>query len=374
MNLESNELLEAVKKIAEKVIPPFQNEEYIHTIPQPLWEAFAEGGLCGGVIKEEYEGLGLTPDIITKLLQEISKVDVGPAVFLSVHYMVSGLIQRHGTEEQKKRILPKSASGEFFLAFALTEPHAGSDASEIKSFAEIKDDDFILNGEKCYITSAGYATHYLVFAKTKKDSDAKNSISAFLLDAKSEGLKISAPDKKMGCELSPISSLYFDQIKIPKQNLIGELHQGYKVALSGLAGGRINIGACANGISECALKKVREFMLERKQFGKSISGFQGLQFMIADLLIALESSKLLVDSAAIELKVTGQSRMKASIAKCAATDAAMKITTDVVQLFGGAGYIKDYGVEKLMRDAKMLQIVEGTNQIQRMLIAREFFG
>lgn len=367
--MELSEIRETVRTFATKEIP--QSHDLPHGFPDNLWLKIGETGLAGINIPENFGGIALDPVGIMAVMEEIAKVNTGPSIFLGVHSMVSGIINKFGNDAQKKKYLPKLASGEMLGAFALTEPQAGSDASKLKSFAEKTSNGFILNGEKCYITSAGSAQVYVVFAKTKNDGDPKKSISAFLVEAPIDGLTISAPEKKMGCELSPIASLYFSNIKLSSDSLIGELNEGYKVALSGLAGGRINIAACANGISFTAIELAKKHLLEREQFGQKLSQFQGLQFMVADMMMQYEAASLLTMSAAEELRDKKESRVKASMAKCFATDAAMKISTDAVQLLGGAGYLKEYAVERLMRDAKMLQIVEGTNQIQRMVIARE---
>jgi alkylation response protein AidB-like acyl-CoA dehydrogenase len=287
--------------------------------------------------------------------------------------MVAGILVRHANDEQKKKYLPKMATGEFLGAFALTEPSAGSDARSLKTQSRREGEFYILNGEKCYITSAGWADFYVVFARTQPGSDS-NGISCFIVDTNTPGLVVSSPEKKMGCELSPIASLTFQDMKIPASQLLGVEHKAYSTALSGLAGGRVNIGACANGLSRSAIEKATRHLSERSQFGSKLIEFQGLQFMLADMQMKYEAARLLVMSAAAALDArdaSSRARMAPSIAKCFATDAAMSITTDAVQLFGGAGYIREYEVERFMRDAKMLQIVEGTNQIQRMLIARE---
>jgi len=294
--------------------------------------------------------------------------------------MVCRLIQVFGSESQKARLLPKLATGEWLAAFGLSELSAGSDASALKSTVTAGPHGLTLSGEKCYITSAGFADVYVVFARNQ--ALGPKAISAIIIDPPAPGAKpqqrqgftVSAPDKKMGCELSPIASLQFDNLSLPLENLLGDPAAGYSIALSGLAGGRISIAACANGLSRTAIEAALKHLGEREQFGSKLIEFQGLQFMLADMQMQYEAARLLTREAAQLLSRDPKhpdNRLLPSYAKCFATDAAMKITTDAVQLLGGAGYIKDYGVEKLMRDAKMLQIVEGTNQIQRMVIARE---
>jgi alkylation response protein AidB-like acyl-CoA dehydrogenase len=311
-------------------------------------------------------------------MERLAMHDLGPAIFVSVHAMVAGLIARFGTDDQKQSILPELASGAKLAAFALTEPHAGSDAGALSTEAVKVDGGYKLKGQKCYITSAGFADLYLVFARTAAESGSK--ISAFVVPNGIPGLDIGKPEKKMGCELSPIASMFFDDAFIPDSSLMGPLHGGFKVALSGLAGGRVSIAACANGVAAQALTIAVAHLKERKQFGQALIHFQGLQFMLADMHMKLEGARLLTRRGAedIDAEKRGDksvnTRLSSSTAKCFATDAAMSITTDAVQLLGGAGYIKEYTVEKLMRDAKMLQIVEGANQLQRMLIARELSG
>ncbi len=365
-------IIETVTRLCETEIPKYQTEECYNTIPRALFTAMCEAGLGGLSIPEEYGGIGASAATSAAVYETISRYDIGPAIFLSVHAMVSGIISRHGSEQQKREYLPKFASGELLAAFALTEPNAGSDTAAIASEAKILADGFSLSGNKCYITSAGFADIYLTFAKTEDENTS--GLSGFIIPKETPGMSWGKPERKMGAELSPIASLFFDNAHLPKSALIGVLHGGRKVALSGLAGGRVNIAACANGLARAAIEDSIAYMKERQQFGKALVEFQGLQFMLADMHMKLSASQLLTAKAAedIDLAAHGtNTKLSSSTAKCFATDAAMAITTDAVQLFGGAGYIKDYTVERYMRDAKMLQIVEGANQIQRIIIARE---
>ena len=342
-------------------------------MPRALFATLAQQGIAGATIGVNYSGLGLDSFIYAKIIEELAAEDLGVAVFISVHSMVSNLIEKFASTTIKEKYLPALASGTLLGAFALTEPSAGSDAGALKMRAVNDKNSYILNGEKCYITSAGFADLYLVFAKTNPEKQ-KAGISAFLVPADSPGLSISKPEKKMGAHLSPIASLSFANVSVPEDHRIGAEDNGYAVALSGLAGGRINIAACALGVARTALSRALKHVQERSQFGSKIAEFQGIQFMLADMQMKLEAARLLTRDAAAQLASAPEARanrIKASMAKCYATDAAMDITTDAVQLLGGAGYIAEYGVEQLMRDAKMLQIVEGTNQIQRAVIARE---
>lgn len=365
-------ILESVRKMALREVPQYLDDGSRNILPRPLFEQFAALGLTGLSIAEQFGGLAQSPAIVSQVMEEIAAVDLGPAVFLSVHLMVAGLIERFGSDTQKQMFLEPLASGRMLGAFALTEPSAGSDAASLRTTYELRGDTFILNGEKCYITSAGFADLYIVFAR-RSGSEGAQGISAFIVPASAPGLSISPPERKMGCALSPIASLTFKDTIVPSSQLLGVAEQGYRVALSGLAGGRVNIAACANGVSRNAIARATEFLKERRQFGRPLSEFQGLQFMLADMQMSLAAAQLLTQHAAQLLGAPDASedqRLYPSMAKCFATDAAMRITTDAVQLLGGAGYIREYRVEQLMRDAKMLQIVEGTNQIQRTLIAR----
>lgn len=370
---EQKEIRSSVRKLAEREIPRFQGEEFYNSTPRDLFQQFAGLGLTGLSIPEEFGGADASPTTCSLISEEIARVDLGPAIFLSVHLMVCGLIAKFGTAAQKQHYLPGLAKGDLLGAYALSEQGAGSDAASLTCRAEKTQGGFVLNGEKAWITSAGFADVYLVFARTTPEG-GKNGISAFLVPCDAAGVSFGKPERKMGCELSPIASVHLSDVKLAAESVLGEINQGYKIALSGLAGGRISIASCANGISRASLDASILHLKDRKQFGQALVSFQGLQFMLADMKMALEASLVLTYRAARLLEQDRESRenrIHPSIAKCFATDTAMRLSTDAVQLLGASGYVKESKVEKLMRDAKMLQIVEGTNQIQRMLIARE---
>lgn len=372
-------LKRSIAALLTKELPRFDRPELYGAVPRELFTLLGDLGLAGLSIPEGFGGFQpeAAIDVMTGMIavEELAYGNLGPAIFTCVHNMVAGLISKHGTETQKERYLPRMATGELLGAFALTEPRAGSDAASLSTSAQRDPSNakrFKLNGEKCYITSAGSADLYLVFART--GAEGGKGISCFIVERDAAGLTVSKPDHKMGCELSPIASLNFDQVSVDEAQMLGSENGGYSVALSGLAGGRVSIAACANGVARRALDIALASIRERSQFGASVGSFQGIQFMVADLAMSLEAAQLLTYQAALEIERGSAVRVvttRASMAKCFATDSAMRITTDAVQLLGGAGYIKDYGVERLMRDAKMLQIVEGTNQIQRWVIGRE---
>lgn len=367
--LES-EFQSSVSRLCRDRLAAYQTEAFYNTVPRELVRDLANLGLMGLSIPEEFGGIGADPLLTSTVMETLAHYDLGPAIFTSVHGMVAGLIGKWGSPEQKERFLPKLSSGEWLAAFALTEPQAGSDAAALSSHAVATDAGYLLSGDKCYISGAGFADIYLVFARTL--DPAGDGISAFLVEATAPGIAIGKPESKMGCELSPIASMLFTEVAIPAHALLGPLHKGFKVAMSGLARGRVNIGACANGISMSALQRSIAHLSSRKQFGNILSEFQALQFMVADMHMQIEAARLLVRSCAKKLANAegAASAVSAATAKCFATDVAMKVTTDAVQLLGGAGYLKEFQVERLMREAKMLQIVEGTNQIQRVVIGR----
>ncbi|MCB0323861.1 MAG: acyl-CoA dehydrogenase family protein [Bdellovibrionales bacterium] len=332
------------------------------------FQAMATLGLCGLGLEEHYGGIDVGALGTAAIIFELARADLGPAIYLSVHLMVAKLLSRADSDGRAAELIASLARGEKLAAFALTEPEAGSDAAALRTKATSKDGEYYLSGEKCYITSGGVADLYLVFARS--GGNEKADISAFLVPSDTEGLSFGPAEKKMGCIGAPICSLSFDHCRVPQSARLGAEGAGYSLALSGLNGGRINIGAAACGIAARAIEIAASHLKQRTQFGRPLAEFQGLQFMLADMAILLRTAVLAVRDAALAEDRGEHARVAASIAKCVATDAAMKITTDAVQLLGGAGYLQEYIAERLMRDAKMLQIVEGTNQIQRVLIAR----
>lgn len=351
---------------ANEIQPPLGIEP---TFNREQFDKMADLGLAGASVDEKFEGTNLSALEISLILFEISRAQLGPAIYLSVHQMVSRILSTYWKSEIADSEIKKLALGRSLSAFCLTEAHAGSDAAALKTKATKTTDGYELNGEKIYITSAGVADLYLVFARTS--SEPKTGISAFVVLKTDQGISFGPPEKKMGGEGSPIGVVTLDKCAIPTSRLVGEIGEGYKIALSGLAGGRVSIAACACGLAAKALELAIGFSKQRSQFGKNISEFQGIQFMLADMFMRTKSSILITRDAAAQLDDKESPILLASSAKCFATDATMQTTTDAVQIFGGAGYLRDYEVERLMRDAKMLQIVEGTNQIQRMVVAKE---
>lgn len=361
-----------VKDFAENEIVPLAAEiDETDQFPLELVRKMGELGILGIPISEEWEGVGADFISYISTIEEISKASAALGVILAVHTSVGTLpIVNFGTEEQKRRFVPKMAKGEMIGAFALTEPTAGSDAASIKTSAVKDGDYYILNGTKMFITNAGVADVYITFAVTNPSLGPKG-ISAFIVEKETEGFSVGKKERKMGLNGSNTSMLHFDQAKVPVENLLGQEGEGFKIAMSNLDGGRIGIGAQALGIARAALEASMKYAVERVQFGKPIAKQQAIQFKLADMATKIEAARLLIYHAANIRQNKGDSTKLASMAKKFATDTAMEVTTEAIQIFGGYGYTRDYPVERFFRDAKVTQIYEGTNQIQRIVIANQ---
>ncbi|MCB0344571.1 MAG: acyl-CoA dehydrogenase family protein [Bdellovibrionales bacterium] len=360
---ENRELAVSVRKFAEANLGEVGFD-------RAHFSRMGELGLTGMSLDERYGGSAMESLSIASALFEISRIQLGPTIYLSVHLMVAKIIQQYGADENAD-LLHEMAAGRALGAFCLTEAQAGSDAYALRTRAEKSGNSWTINGEKIYITSAGLADAYVVFARTSDDK--KNGITAFLLRKDHPGMSFGPHEKKMGAEGSPIATVTFENCKVDDSARLGEVGGGYKIALSGLNRGRVSIGAAACGLASRSIEIARAHLAERTQFGQALADFQGLRFMLADMATQLYASILLTRDAAQRLDSGGKQNWPSSMAKFFASDAAMKITTDGVQLLGGAGYLADYTAERLMRDAKMLQIVEGANQIQRLIVARALF-
>ena len=336
----------------------------------------AELGFMGLNIESQYGGTDVGTVGFSIAITEIAKACASTAVTMSVNNMVAEVIQVVASAEQKEKYLPKLCSGEYSAgAFCLTETTAGSDPSNMKTTAVLDGDEWVLNGNKQFITSAEYAGIFIVWAVTDTDQTRGKGISCFLVERNSQdflpGMSVSKAEEKMGQHASSTNEVVFDNCRIPKDALMGELHQGFKVAVSELAGGRIGIGSLALGLGLAAMDYARSYITERQQFGQAIANFQGIQWMIADAYTDLEASRLLLMNAA-DTKEKGQGFSKqASMAKLFATEKANSACYTALQLMGGNGYIKDYPLERYGRDVRITTIYEGTSEIQRVIIARE---
>jgi len=373
---EEHEIMrKMVRDFAQKEIAPFVPVmEETEQFPRHIVKKMGEMGLMGIPVPEEWGGAGA--DFISYILtiNEISKVSATLGVILSVHTSVgTNPILYFGNEEQKRKYVPKMAAGEYLGAFALTEPGAGSDASNIRTSAVRQGDHYVLNGTKIFITNSGEADVYITFAVTESAEGTKR-ISAFIVDKDTPGLTVGKMEKKMGMHGSNTAELIFENARVPAENLLGNEGEGFRIAMANLDVGRIGIAAQALGIAEAAVQYATEYAKERKQFGQPIAKQQAVAFKLADMATMAEAARLLVYRAAWLRSQGLPCGMEASMAKRYASDAAMKIAIEAVQIFGGYGYTREYPVERLFRDAKITQIYEGTNEIQRIVIAKHLLS
>jgi alkylation response protein AidB-like acyl-CoA dehydrogenase len=371
---EQSEIRDMVRRFTEEEIAPqaeaWDEQNYF---PREIFTKLAALGLMGMTTPEAFGGSALDHLSGVIAYEELAKGDMATAVGLSVHNMITGSIARFGSEQQQQRWVAKLAAGALLGAFSLSEAAAGSDAASLQCRAEQHDGVYVLNGNKMWVTNAGEADIYLLMARTS-GSHGSSGISCFVVEKDTPGFSFGKTERKMGLHSSPTRELIFENCIIPVANRLSEEGQGFKIALSTLDGGRINIGAIAVGVAQAAFDVARNYAREREQFGHPIGAFQAIQFMLADMAMQIEAARLLVYEAAYKLDVGQNAGMNASMAKCFATDTAMNVTTNAVQILGGAGYVRDYPVERYMRDVKVAQIFEGTNQIQRVVIARTLLG
>lgn len=365
---EQQMMRKMVQDFAQKeVLPEIERMEKDKRFPIELIRKMGELGIMGIPVPEEYQGSGMDYTSYVIAIHELSKVSAALGVILSVHTSVgTNPILFFGTEEQKEKYVSKLATGEYIGAFALTEPHAGSDAKNIKTTAKLDGDHYILNGSKVFITNGGAADIYITFART---APGANGISAFILEKDTEGFVVGKQEKKMGLHGSNTVQLMFEGCRIPKAQLLGREGDGFKIAMANLNKGRVGIAAQALGIAEAAFEHAANYAKEREQFDKPIAHNQGISFKLADMATKLEACKLLVYRAASLIEQDIPCAKEASMAKMFASDTAMQVTIEAVQIFGGYGYTEEYPVERLFRDAKITQIYEGTNEIQHMVIA-----
>ncbi len=371
---EQSDIRNMVRRFTEQEITPYAGAwDETQRFPREIYHKLAELGLMGMTTPEEYGGSALSRLSGALVYEELAQGEMATAVGLSVHNMVTGSIARFGNQEQRQRWVPGLASGELLGAFSLSEAGSGSDAASLQCRAECRGNVYVINGSKTWVTNGGEAEIYLLMARTGNNTGSAG-ISCFVVEKDTAGFSFGKTERKMGLHSSPTRELIFDNCEVLLANRIGEEGQGFKIALSSLDGGRINIGAIAVGVAQAAFEIARNYARQREQFGQPLSAFQGIQFMLADMAMKIEAARLLVYEAAYKLDAGQNASMHASMAKCFATDMAMEVTTNAVQVLGGAGYVRDYPVERYMRDVKVAQIFEGTNQIQRVVIARALLG
>ena len=378
MNFELSDEQRAIQQLVhdlciESVEPRAAEIDARGEFPWDIKDLLARHDILGIPFAPEYGGVSGSALTLVLAVEEISKVCVTSSLILSVQSLGSLPIVLGGTDEQKRRFLPPLASGEKLAAYALTEPGSGSDAGGMRTRAVRHGDTYVLNGSKTFITGGSVADTIVVFARTDRDGQGEaRDISAFVVEKSMPGFRVGKLEKKLGIRGSPTAQLFFDDVAIPAANLLGPDGEGFKLAMRVLDHSRPGIAAQALGIAEGAFAVARRYAGERKQFGKPINEFQAIQFMLADMATAIEAARMLTYAAGDALDRRLQTiTVTSSMAKVFASDVAMRVTTDAVQVLGGYGYLRDFPVERMMRDAKITQIYEGTNEIQRLVIARE---
>ncbi|MBW8730350.1 MAG: acyl-CoA dehydrogenase family protein [Terrabacter sp.] len=370
---EAADLIELTREICRKdLATKVDDAERARTFPQDTFRTLGRAGLLSLPYPEEFGGADQPYEVYLQVVEEIASVWMSVAVGVSVHSLTAYPVATFGTREQQEALLPGMLSGEQLGAYCLSEPLAGSDIGSMTTRATRTDDGWSLKGTKAWISHAGHADYYTTFARTS--DDGSKGLSTFIVPGDATGLTFATPERKMGLHCDPVAQVMFDGVPVDGARLIGRAGDGMKMALSALDAGRLGIAAAATGLAQAALDAAADYATERQQFGHRIADFQGLAFLIADMEAAVTSARATYLHAA-RLKDAGRGFGKeAAVAKLVATDAAMKVTTDAVQVLGGAGYTEDFPLERYMREAKVTQIFEGTNQIQRLVISRQLLA
>ena len=371
---EQAAIQETALTFAKERIAPYAIEwdENCH-FPVEVIREVAALGMATIYVPEDKGGSGLSRLDGALIMEALAYGCPAISGYISIHNMVAWMVARYASEAQVAAWMPKLASMEWLSSYCLTEPGAGSDAAALKTSARLAGDHYLLNGTKQFISGAGVSDFYFVFARTSEER--ANGISAFAVMKDTPGLSFGANEKKMGWNAQPTRQVIFDNCKVPAANLVGEQGRGFRFAMSGLDGGRINIGACSLGAAWMALDKARRYLIERSAFGRQIADFQALQFKIADMATELEAARLMIYRAADALdRADPQASMYSAMGKRFATDLGFKVCNEALQIHGGYGYLKDYGLEKLVRDLRVHQILEGTNEIMRVVVSRQVLG
>ncbi|MFD0313685.1 acyl-CoA dehydrogenase family protein [Streptomyces flavalbus] len=370
---EARDLISLVRDIAQREIAPqAAEEEDAGRFPREVFSLLSQSGLLGLPYDAEYGGGDQPYEVYLQVLEELAAARLTVGLGVSVHTLASYALAAYGSKEQQVEHLPAMLGGGLLGAYCLSEPSSGSDAASLRTRAVRDGDDWVITGTKAWITHGGVADFYTVMARTGEEGP--RGITAFLVPGDAAGLSAAAPEKKMGMKGSPTAQVHLDGVRVPDSRRIGEEGQGFAIALAALDSGRLGIAACAIGVAQAALDEAVAYAAERRQFGRPIADFQGLRFMLADMATQIEAGRALYLAAA-RLRDAGRPfARQAAMAKLHCTDTAMRVTTDAVQILGGYGYTADFPAERYMREAKVLQIVEGTNQIQRMVIARHLVG
>jgi butyryl-CoA dehydrogenase/acyl-CoA dehydrogenase len=370
---DHEELREAVRAVcADKVAPHAAEVDERAEFPHAAYGALRSGDFHAPHIPEEYGGVGADALATCIVIEEVARACASSSLIPAVNKLGTMPLLLAGSEDVKRRYLPPVAAGEAMFSYGLSEREAGSDTAAMRTRATPDGDGWVLSGQKSWITNAGVSEYYTVLAVTDPDGPRGRNVSAFVVERGDEGFTVGPPERKLGIKGSPTCELLFDRVRLPGDRLVGPVGDGLKIALRTLDHTRITIGAQAVGIAQGALDHALAYVRERRQFGRAVAEFQGVQFMVADMAMTLAAARQLVYAAAAKSeRDDADLAFFGAAAKCYAADVAMKITTDAVQLLGGSGYTKDHPVERMMRDAKITQIYEGTNQIQRVVMARQ---
>ena len=354
----------------EHIAPHARDWEAQGTIPKELWPRVAELGLAGIYVSEAHGGSGLTRLDATLVFEALAMACPSVGSFLSIHNMCGGMIDTYGSDETRARWLPPLCSMEKVFSYCLTEPGSGSDAAALRTRAERTNEGYVLNGTKAFISGGGYSDVYVVMCRT--GGDGPKGISTVIVEDGTPGLSFGGLEDKMGWRSQPTAQVQFDDCRIPHDNLLGEEGRGFSYAMAGLDGGRLNIAASALGGAQAALDTTLAYMGERKAFGKTLDRFQALQFKLAEMEVKLQSARTFLRQAAWKLDNRAPDATKfCAMAKLCVTDAAFEVANDCLQLHGGYGYLADYGIEKIVRDLRVHQILEGTNEIMRLIVSRQ---
>lgn len=352
-----------------ELAPHAQKWDEEKTLDRSVFQKAADLGFMGIYTGEEHGGTALSRLDSVIAFEQLARGDISHTAMITIHNMATWMIDTYGRDDLRARFVPKLTSSEYISSYCLTEPGAGSDAGSLSTKAVRDGDDYVLNGTKTFISGAGWSDIYLVMARTS--DDGARGISVFVVEKGAPGLSFGAIEKKMGWNAQPTAQVIFEDCRIPASNIVGALGQGFKIAMSGLDGGRINIGCCSLGGAQAALDAALSYTQERRQFGKAISQFQNTQFKLADMATELEAARMMIYRAANMLdNKLADAGVACAMAKRYATDAASKIADDALQLHGGYGYLSEYGVERIVRDLRVHQILEGTNEIMRVIISR----
>ncbi|OYO00220.1 acyl-CoA dehydrogenase family protein [Enemella evansiae] len=369
---DARELVDLVAAFSRAELQPVAAAaEKAEEFPREMFRRLGELGLLGMPYPDEFGGMDQPYEVYLQALEEVSAAWLSVGVGVSVHIMTCFPLLEFGTPQQRERFAGDLIGGRLLGAYALSEAQAGSDITSMTTTAKADGDDYLLTGAKAWITHASHADYYTTFART---GPGPRDLSCFLVPADADGLSFGAPEQKMGLTASTTAAVYFDGVRVAADRRIGEEGQGMRIALSALDNGRLGIAACATGLAQAALDNAVAYAKERQQFGQRIADFQGLQFLLADMEAAVATARATYLDAARRRDAGQDFTRAAAVAKLVATDAAMKVTTDAVQVLGGYGYTKEFPLERFMREAKVTQIFEGTNQIQRMVIARRLLG